>query len=93
MSTNSGDAGQSRTMKASEFKAKCLRLMDEVNENGGEIVITKNGKPVAKLTAFRERPKSLFGIDQGRLKILGDIVSPMPAEWFADDAPAEENLF
>ena len=93
MSTNSGDAGQSRTMKASEFKAKCLRLMDEVNENGGEIVITKNGKPVAKLTAFRERPKSLFGIDQGRLKILGDIVSPMPAEWFADDAPDEENLF
>ena len=93
MSTNSGDAGQSRTMKASEFKAKCLKLMDEVNENGGEIVITKNGKPVAKLTAFRERPKSLFGIDQGRLKILGDIVSPMPAEWFADDAPAEENLF
>ena len=93
MSTHSGDAGQSRTMKASEFKAKCLKLMDEVNENGGEIVITKNGKPVAKLTAFRERPKSLFGIDQGRLKILGDIVSPMPAEWFADDAPDEENLF
>ena len=47
MSTHSGDAGQSRTMKASEFKAKCLRLMDEVAEDGGEIVITKNGKPVA----------------------------------------------
>ena len=52
MTTHSGDAGQSRTMKASEFKAKCLRLMDEVAEDGGEIVITKNGKPVAKLTAF-----------------------------------------
>ena len=57
MSTRSGDAGQSRTMKASEFKAKCLRLMDEVAEDGGEIVITKNGKPVAKLTAFHERPR------------------------------------
>ena len=65
MSTHSGDAGQSRTMKASEFKAKCLRLMDEVNENGGEIVITKNGKPVAKLTAFRERPNTLFGTGLG----------------------------
>ena len=77
MSTHSGDAGQSRTMKASEFKAKCLRLMDEVAEDGGEIVITKNGKPVAKLTAFHERPKSLFGIDKGRLKILDDIISPI----------------
>ena len=87
MSTHSGDAGQSRTMKASEFKAKCLRLMDEVAEDGGEIVITKNGKPVAKLTAFHERPKSLFGIDKGRLKILGDIISPIDVEWEAEVDP------
>ena len=87
MSTRSGDAGQSRTMKASEFKAKCLRLMDEVAEDGGEIVITKNGKPVAKLTAFHERPKSLFGIDKGRLKILGDIISPIDVEWEAEVDP------
>ena len=87
MSTRSGDAGQSRTMKASEFKAKCLRLMDEVAEDGGEIVITKNGKPVAKLTAFHERPKSLFGIDKGRLKILGDIISPIDVEWEAEGDP------
>ena len=59
MTTHSGDAGQSRTMKASEFKAKCLKLMDEVAENGGEIVITKNGKPVAKLTAFHGNAPSL----------------------------------
>ena len=44
-------------MKASEFKAKCLGLMDEVAEHGGEIVITKNGKPVAKLTAFSRAPQ------------------------------------
>ena len=87
MSTNSGDAGQSRTMKASEFKAKCLRLMDEVNENGGEIVITKNGKPVAKLTAYRERPKTLFGTGRERMKILGDIVSPIDVKWEAQSDP------
>ena len=87
MSTHSGDAGQSRTMKASEFKAKCLRLMDEVAEDGGEIVITKNGKPVAKLTAFRERPKSLFGTGRGRMKILGDIISPLDVEWEAQSDP------
>ena len=87
MSTNSGDTGQSRGMKASEFKAKCLALMDEVAENGGEIVITKNGKPVAKLIAFHERPKSLFGIDKGRLKIIGDIISPIDVEWEAQSDP------
>ena len=87
MTTHSGDAGQSRTMKASEFKAKCLGLMDEVAENGGEIVITKNGKPVAKLIAFHERPKSLFGSGRGRMKILGDIISPLDVEWEAQSDP------
>ncbi len=87
MSTRSGEAGQSRTMKASEFKAKCLRLMDEVAEDGGEIVITKNGRPVAKLTAFQERPKSLFGAGRGRMKILGDIISPLDVEWEAQSDP------
>jgi prevent-host-death family protein len=38
-----------RTLKASEFKAKCLKLMDEVAESGEAIVITKNGKPIAQL--------------------------------------------
>ena len=74
-------------IKASEFKAKCLKLMDEVAENGEEIVITKNGKPVAKLTAFRERPKTLFGIDKGRLEILGDIISPIDVGWEAEVDP------
>jgi prevent-host-death family protein len=38
-----------QTIKASEFKAKCLHLMDEVNRTGEEIAITKNGKPVNAL--------------------------------------------
>lgn len=87
MTTHSTDAGQSRTMKASEFKAKCLGLMDEVAEHGGEIVITKNGKPVAKLTAYQERPKTLFGAGRGRMKILGDIISPVDVEWEAQSDP------
>ncbi len=87
MTTHSGGGARSRTMKASEFKAKCLGLMDEVAENGGEIVITKNGKPVAKLTAFHERPKTLFGAGRGRMKILGDIISPIDVEWEAQCDP------
>ena len=73
MSTESETTANTRTIKASEFKAKCLKLMDEVAESGEEIVITKNGKPVAKLTPYRERPKTLFGIDRGKYEIIGDL--------------------
>ena len=83
------DPSGSRTIKASEFKAKCLKLMDEVAESGGEIIITKNGKPVSRLTPYRERAETFFGRDRDKIHILGDIVSPMPAEWFAD--PAEKD--
>ena len=87
MAAAAGRPNGPRTIKASEFKAKCLKLMDEVAESGEEIVITKNGKPVAKLTAYRERPKTLFGIDKGRVEILGDIMSPIDVEWEADVDP------
>ena len=48
--TENATGNGARTMKASEFKTKCLALMDEIAESGEEIVITKYGKPVAKLT-------------------------------------------
>ena len=44
------------TVPAGEFKAKCLALMDELEACGGEITITKRGRPVAKLTPYRPRP-------------------------------------
>ena len=56
--------------------------MDEVAENGEEIIITKNGKPVAKLVACRKEGILEFGRHHERIRILGDIVAPMPAEWF-----------
>ena len=59
---------------------KVSQLMDEVNDHDGEIVISKYGKSLARLTAFRRRPKTLFGIDKGRLEIKGDIVSPIDVE-------------
>ena len=50
-----------KTVKAAEFKAKCLKLMDEVAETGEPIIITKNGKPVSQLAPYREKRKSAFG--------------------------------
>ena len=87
MTASMGSPHGPRTIKASEFKATCLKLMDEVAENGGEIVITKNGRPTAKLVAYREKPHTLFGIDRGRLEILGDVVAPVDVEWEADSDP------
>ncbi len=83
MATDSGKASGPRTIKASEFKAKCLKLMDEVADSGEEIVITKNGRPISKLAPYREKPKTLFGIDRGRIEIVGDIGEPIDVEWEA----------
>jgi len=70
----------SKTIPAGEFKAKCLKLMDEVEKTGEEFVITKRGKPVAKLVPAiggSERRKPFkFGCMKGTVTILGDIVEP-----------------
>ena len=72
-----------KTVKASEFKAKCLQFMDEVKKTGDEILITKNGEPVSKLVPVRHKPKTLFGAHRGRITVKGDIVSPLDIEWEA----------
>ncbi len=73
---------------AGEFKAKCLKLMDQVRESGREIVITKRGKPVAKLVPLVPMVRSpLFGCMKGSIEILGDIIGPFHEEWeLRDDA-------
>ena len=93
MQADSKGTGSTRTIKASEFKAKCLKLMDEVADGGGEIVITKNGRPVSRLVPYREKPDSLFGRNREHIEILGDIVSPMPPEWFEKPVDYDEELF
>ncbi|MGH8591093.1 MAG: type II toxin-antitoxin system Phd/YefM family antitoxin [Gammaproteobacteria bacterium] len=66
-----------RTIKASEFKAKCLQLMSEVAETGEIIVVTKNGRPVAQLGPVVSRATTLAGAHRGQITIRGDIVAPM----------------
>jgi prevent-host-death family protein len=73
-----------RHIKASEFKAKCLSLLDEVQNTGETIVVTKRGKPVAQLEAVRQKPKTLFGAMKGSVTILGDIVGPL-GDWGEPD--------
>ncbi|MBW2164477.1 MAG: type II toxin-antitoxin system Phd/YefM family antitoxin [Deltaproteobacteria bacterium] len=72
-----------QTIKASEFKAKCLHLMDEVNRTGEKIAITKNGKPVSILKAYRTVPKTLFGLHKGKIQSKDDLIAPLDIEWDA----------
>ena len=69
------------TIKASEFKAKCLHLMDEVNKTGKEILITKNGKPVSILKPYKTVPKTLFGLHKGKLHSKDDLIAPLEIRW------------
>ena len=70
-----------QTVKASEFKAKCLHLMDEVGETGEEIIITKNGKPVSILKAYKKPPQTLFGRQRGNIKSKDDLITPVNVQW------------
>lgn len=70
-----------QTIKASEFKAKCLHLMDRVNETNEEIIITKNGKPVSRLLPYKKKVKSLFGLDKGRIHSADSLIEPTGEPW------------
>ncbi len=70
-----------RIIKTSEFKAKCLKIMDEVAATGETVVITKHGVPITELTPAKRRPDSLFGAMKGSVTYMGHIVSPIGEEW------------
>ena len=76
-----------RIINASEFRVKCLKLMDEVAESGEEVVITKNGRPVSRLLPYREKPGSPFGRDRDFIRIHGDLDIPVDVEWDAVTGP------
>jgi len=74
-----------QTIAAGEFKAKCLHLLDEVQQSRKEIVITKRGRAVARLMPVDEEKPVIFGRMKGTIRILGDIVGPTGEKWDADE--------
>jgi len=73
-----------RQIAAGQFKATCLALLDEVQRERSEIVITKRGKPVARIVPVEDSVQPFFGRMKGTGMILGDVISPIGEIWDAD---------
>ena len=70
-----------RTLSASEFKARCLELLDEVARTREPLVITKRGRPVARLTPLELDASMAL---EGSVRYGGDIVGSTGEDWDAD---------
>jgi prevent-host-death family protein len=71
-----------KKMAAGEFKARCLAVMEQVRTTRESVLITKRGRPIAKLVPVAE-PVEFLGRLKGVVKIFGDIESPIesPESW------------
>ena len=64
-------------MRASAFKAQCLKVMNDVQATGEPVTVTKRGKPVVKVIPAESEKDDIFGFMAGKAKIIGDIESPV----------------
>ncbi|HEV2350553.1 MAG TPA: type II toxin-antitoxin system Phd/YefM family antitoxin [Terriglobia bacterium] len=74
-----------KTIAAGKFKATCLKIMDDVSATREPVLITKNGRPVAKLVPADEKSSNILGCLSDVMEIVGDIESPVlpPEAWKA----------
>ncbi len=70
-------------MDALECKAKFFHVLDEVASKRKGIVVTRNGKPVAEIVPFVQRPRTLYGAMEGSIKVTGDLDEPTGGGWEA----------
>lgn len=70
---------------AGAFKARCLQLLDDVGQRHLQLIITKHGKPLAKLVPIEEENFTLFGCMQNSVVIQGDIVAGTGEKWDVDE--------
>jgi prevent-host-death family protein len=70
-----------KQIPAGVFKAHCLTVMKQVQATGEPVIVTKRGTPVVKIVPVEVKNSEIFGFMAGRVKIVGDIESPIPVEW------------
>ena len=66
-----------KQIRASVFKARCLKIMNEIQSTGEPVVVTKRGAPVVKVVPASSEPAGLFGFMSGEFTIIGDVESPV----------------
>lgn len=64
-------------MRASAFKARCLRVMNDIQATGEPVIVTKRGKPVVKVVPAESETNDLFGFMAGKFRIVGAIEAPV----------------
>jgi prevent-host-death family protein len=69
------------TVPAGKFKAQCLEILDRVAERKEEVIVTKHGKPVARVVPLASKKENLL---RNSVTVLGDIVGPILDDWEAD---------
>ncbi len=69
-----------KKIPAARFKAQCLALMDEVQESGESVLITKRGKPVVKIVPVQDKSEDILGYLVGKARIVGDVMHSTSAE-------------
>jgi len=70
-----------QNIPAGTFKARCLAVMKKVQATGEPVIVTKRGAPVVKVVHVDSEKNDIFGFMAGKVKIVGDIESPIPVEW------------
>lgn len=80
------DGAGDLVVSAAEFKTHCLHLMDRVQQERTEVVVTRYGRPVARLVPYEPAETvSPFGVLRGTVTFHGDVVGPVGETWDADD--------
>ena len=66
-----------------EFEDNCQFFLEHVNKSGKPLILLKNGAPFTRISPCRPKKKSLFGMHKSKIRIHGDIISPIDEEWEA----------
>lgn len=70
-----------KQMPVGAFKARCLAVMKKIQATGEPVVLTRRGEPIVKVVPVDRAKSDIFGFMTGKVKIVGDIESPIPVEW------------
>ena len=73
-----------KTIPAGKFRAQCLALLDEVARTGEELVVTKRGKPVARVGPLSKKDTETENPLKNSIVFEGDLITPISVDWEAD---------